>query len=55
MLRGLVEDKGGEYRPEWYIEPVEVARAIRFVVDAGETTQITNVDVRPRVELADRG
>ncbi|BAC19147.1 oxidoreductase, short chain dehydrogenase/reductase family protein [Corynebacterium efficiens YS-314] len=54
MLRGLVEDKGGEYRPEWYIEPVEVARAIRFVVDAGETTQITNVDVRPRVELADR-
>lgn len=54
MLRGLVEDKGGAYRPEWYIEPVEVARAIRFVVDAGETTQITNVDVRPRVELADR-
>ena len=54
MLRGLVEDKGGEYRPDWYIEPVEVARAIRFVVDAGETTQITNVDVRPRVELADR-
>ncbi|MCD7101200.1 SDR family NAD(P)-dependent oxidoreductase [Pseudoclavibacter sp. 13-3] len=36
------------------IDPVEIARAVRFVVDAGPTTQITNVDVRPRIELADR-
>ncbi|ALC06591.1 short chain dehydrogenase [Corynebacterium deserti GIMN1.010] len=57
MLRGLMDadGKGGnDYDPAKYIEPVEVAKAIRFVIDAGDTTQITNVDVRPRVELADR-
>lgn len=54
MLRGLTAAQGGTYQPELYIEPVEVANAIRFVVDAGKTTQITNVDVRPRVELGDR-
>lgn len=54
MLRGLMEEKSATYRPEFYIDPVEVAGAIRFVVDAGPTTQITNVDVRPRVELSDR-
>lgn len=54
MLRGLNQSQGIEYVPEHYIDPVEIARAVRFVVDAGESTQITNVDVRPRVELADR-
>lgn len=54
MLRGLMAAQGKDYQPDLYIEPVEVAQAIRFVVDAGETTQITNVDVRPRVELGDR-
>lgn len=54
MLRGLNEAQKIDYVPEHYIDPVEVARAIRFVVDAGESTQITNVDVRPRVELTDR-
>ena len=33
---------------------VEVARAIRAVVDAGPTTQLTEVQVRPRLELAQR-
>ncbi len=54
MLRGLMEAQGKDYQPEFYIDPVEVAKAIRFVVDAGASTQITNVDVRPRVELGDR-
>ncbi|WP_225733636.1 SDR family NAD(P)-dependent oxidoreductase [Pseudoclavibacter sp. CFCC 13611] len=36
------------------IDPAEIARAVRFVVDAGPSTQITNVDVRPRIELGDR-
>ncbi|WP_080793673.1 SDR family oxidoreductase [Corynebacterium pacaense] len=54
MLRGLNDSTDEEYNPELYIDPVEVARAIRFVVRAGSSTQITNVDVRPRVELADR-
>lgn len=54
MLRGLNESQDDNYNPELYIDPVEVAHAIRFVVEAGASTQITNVDVRPRVELADR-
>lgn len=54
MLRGLMDAQGQEYKPGLYIEAKEIANAIRFVIDAGETTQITNVDVRPRVELADR-
>ena len=53
MLRGLMESQGSEYQPELYIEAKEIANAIRFVVDAGSSTQITNVDVRPRVELGD--
>lgn len=52
MLQGLRE--GQEYNPDHYIDPVEVARAIRTVVDAGPTTQLTDVLVRPRIELADR-
>lgn len=54
MLRGLMDSQGNDYTPEIYIDPREVAEAIRFVVSAGATTQITNVDVRPRVELGDR-
>lgn len=54
MLEGLYAQDGKDYVPEHYIEPVEVARAIRLVVDAGESTQITDVAVRPRIEIADR-
>lgn len=53
MLRGLMQAQGIEYRPELYIEPKEIASAIRYVIDAGSSTQITNVDVRPRIELGD--
>lgn len=52
MLRGLIPES--DYTVEHYIEPVEVAKAIRLAVDAGPTTQITDIAVRPRVELADR-
>jgi len=31
-----------------------VVRAIRMIVDAGESTQITDVAVRPRIEVGDR-
>lgn len=50
MLRGL----NGDYNKDHVIAPIEVARAIRAVIDAGPTTQLTEVQVRPRVELADR-
>ena len=49
MLKGLQD-----YDPETVIAPVEVAHAIRAAVDAGETTQLTHINVRPRIELADR-
>lgn len=54
MLRGLFTELGTPYHPEHYIEPVEIAKAVRMVVAAGPSTQITQVDVRPRIELADR-
>lgn len=54
MLRGIMEESAAGYRAEWYIQPVEVARAVRCAVDAGPTTQLTYIAVRPRVELADR-
>lgn len=54
MLRDLHAEAGQEYIPEHYIAPVEVARAIRLVVDTGESTQIAEVAVRPRIELGDR-
>ena len=49
MLQGLQD-----YNPAHVIAPAEVARAIRFVVDTGATTQLTDVQVRPRIELNQR-
>ncbi|APT92050.1 short-chain dehydrogenase [Corynebacterium phocae] len=46
MLAGLMD-----YKKDEVIAPVEVANAIRYVVDAGKSAQITEVHVRPRVEL----
>ena len=51
MHRDSYLEKRLEYRADWAIAPIEIARAIRFVVSAGESTQITNLDVRPRLEL----
>lgn len=50
MLRGIFESSGKQYRPEEYIQPASVARAVRTVVEAGPDVQITTVSVRPRVE-----
>lgn len=54
MLRGLVAAAGGAYVPEHYIDPEQIAEAVRFVVDASPRAQITDVAVRPRVEVAER-
>lgn len=54
MLQGLNNEAGAGYEPSHYIEAVEVARAVRLAVDAGPSTQITDLAVRPRIELADR-
>ena len=50
MFQGL----SGDYDKSHVIAPVEIAKAIRAVIDAGPTTQLTVVQVRPRIELADR-
>ncbi|MBL3680341.1 SDR family oxidoreductase [Leucobacter chromiireducens subsp. solipictus] len=49
MLRGLIP--ADAYRPEHYVQPSSVARAVRFVVDAPADVQLTDVAVRPRREL----
>lgn len=52
MLRAQIEGGGGAYEPSRYIRPASVARTVRFVVDAPPDVQITDVAVRPRVEIA---
>jgi NADP-dependent 3-hydroxy acid dehydrogenase YdfG len=54
MLRSDHEAKGWAFEPETYIRPDSVANAIRWVVDSGPDVQITNIDVRPRHEIAPR-
>ena len=54
MLEGLYAQDGKEYAAEHFIEPAEIARAIRMVVDTGPSTQVTDVVVRPRIEVSDR-
>lgn len=51
MLRHSFEEMGQPYHAEDYIQPEEIARAVRAVIDAGPTTQLSNIDVRPRREL----
>jgi len=51
MLRADLERSGVRYEPVRYIDPVSVARAVRAVVAATPDAQITEVAVRPRVEL----
>ncbi|MFT4135282.1 SDR family oxidoreductase [Microbacterium sp.] len=52
MLRGGIARAGGLYEPERYIAPSTVASVVRFVVDAPADTQLTDIAVRPRQEIA---
>ncbi|APT85291.1 hypothetical protein CAQU_09660 [Corynebacterium aquilae DSM 44791] len=47
MLQGITE---GEYTPEKYIDPQEVAGALLSVLAVGDSAQIANISVRPRSE-----
>ncbi len=51
MQRTMVADAGGTYDPARYIRPESVAREVRHVVDAPADVHITDVAVRPRVEV----
>lgn len=48
MRKGSEANGDEEYHPEYYSAPVEIARAVRLIADTGETTQFTNLDIRPR-------
>lgn len=52
MLRSSHAASGHEYEPERYIRPESVAATVRFVVDAPADVHLTDVSVRPRVEIA---
>ena len=52
MLRTSMSAGGQAYTPERYISPASVAAAVRYVVDAPPDVQITDVAVRPRVEIS---
>ncbi|MCU1404272.1 MAG: family oxidoreductase [Glaciihabitans sp.] len=51
MLRRSMDHSGTPYERERYIRAESVARAVRFVVDAGEDVHVTDVAVRPRTEI----
>lgn len=48
MRRSSAQMGDAEYHPEYYTAPVEIARAVRMIADTGESTQFTNLDIRPR-------
>lgn len=52
MLRASFARAGAAYEPERYIRPASVAGVVRFVVDAPRDVQLTDVAVRPRVEIS---
>lgn len=52
MQRTMVADAGGTYVPDRYIRPESVAREVRGVIDAPADVHITDVAIRPRVELS---
>lgn len=52
MLRAGNELAGEPYEPERYIKPSSIAGAVRFVIDAPADVHITDVAVRPRLEIA---
>ena len=54
MLQQIFAEAGWDYHPDHYIKPSQIAQAVRLVVNAGVDTQITQIDVRPRIELIDR-
>ena len=52
MLRTQSAEMGTPYEPERYIKPSSVAATVRFLVDASPDVHLTDIAVRPRVEIA---
>ncbi|RMB62143.1 SDR family oxidoreductase [Tessaracoccus antarcticus] len=52
MLRAMQAKTEDGYEADHYIRPATIAAAVRYVVDAPPDAQLTDVAVRPRIELA---
>ena len=51
MLQTTMEQRGLPWQPERYIRPESIARSVRFIIDAGDDVQLTDIAIRPRTEL----
>ena len=47
MQEELQAHMGREYRPEDWVQPVQIARAVRLAVDAGRDAEVETITVRP--------
>ncbi|MCH4190546.1 MAG: SDR family NAD(P)-dependent oxidoreductase [Bifidobacterium tibiigranuli] len=52
MLRTINAEMDVDFTPADYIDPATVAGAIRFIIEASDDVHISNVDLRPRVEVS---
>ncbi|WNV91348.1 SDR family oxidoreductase [Umezawaea sp. Da 62-37] len=48
MQRGVREQEGGEYEPQYYLEAESVGRAVAAAVLAGPDAHLTDIVIRPR-------
>lgn len=51
MMRSMQAQAGDDYNEDHYLMPESIAQAVRYVVDAPADAQITDVSVRPRIEV----
>lgn len=51
MMRAMQATAGEDYQADHYLHPESISQAVRYVIDAPADAQITDVAVRPRVEL----
>lgn len=54
MLKTINSEMGVAFEPEKYIDPHTIATAIKLIVEASDDVHITNVDLRPRVEVSSK-
>ncbi|MFT8705409.1 SDR family oxidoreductase [Bifidobacterium aquikefiricola] len=52
MLHAINARLGIEFVPQDYIDPQTVANAVIWIAQSGDDVQVTNVDLRPRQEIA---
>lgn len=51
MMRAMQAQAGEGYDEDHYLKPESISQAVRYVIDAPADAQVTDVSVRPRVEL----